>query len=187
MNEVLWFVNRAAGLVAIVLLSTSLILGVLTSGRAAPIGAPAFVRAALHRTISLVMVVAVGIHVVTSIVETYVNIGWLSLVVPFSSSYNRFWVGLGTIAFDLVALVIITSLLRDRIPTRWWKLVHLSAYALWPIALLHGIGTTTTDSGVVMVVSIVCALAVAASVSWRIGRVSGDAVQRQTVSAHGWR
>jgi methionine sulfoxide reductase heme-binding subunit len=187
MNELLWFVNRAAGLVAIVLLSSTLILGILTAGRAAPVAAPAFVRAALHRTISLVMVVAVAIHVLTSIVETYVNIGWLSLVVPFSSSYNRLWVGLGTVAFDLVGIVIITSLLRDKIPVRAWKLVHLSAYALWPIALLHGIGTSTTDGVTIMVISIVCALAVSGALIWRVGRGSTDATRRETAHTLSWR
>ena len=102
MNELLWSLSRATGMVAVVLLTATFVLGLLTTGRAAPIGAPAWVRASLHRTLSLILVVFLAVHVVTAVVETYVDIGWLSVVVPFSSAYDTFWVGLGTLAVDLL-------------------------------------------------------------------------------------
>ncbi|HEY5821387.1 MAG TPA: ferric reductase-like transmembrane domain-containing protein [Propionibacteriaceae bacterium] len=187
MNELLWFVSRAAGLVSVVLLSATVVLGLLTAGRAAPIAAPSSVRAALHRSISLVMVVGVAVHVVTAIAETYVDIGWLSLLIPFTSGYAPVWVGLGTIALDLLLIIVATSLLRDRIPTRTWRLVHWFAYAMWPIAVLHGVTTSTSDTTAVWVTSAVCAVGVVVAAVWRAGRQTVDARRRTTVDAIGWR
>lgn len=186
-NELLWFLSRAAGLVAAVLLSATMILGLLTAGRAAPIAAPAFVRAALHRSLSLIMVVAVTVHVITAITETYVDIGWLSLLLPFTSGYERLWVGLGTIAVDLMVIIVATSLLRERISARSWRLVHWSAYAMWPIAILHGITTSTNDNLAVWTVSLVCFVAVAAAAVWRAGRQTFDARRRALADATDWR
>jgi methionine sulfoxide reductase heme-binding subunit len=185
MNELLWFLDRAAGLVGLVLLSGTVVLGLLTAGRAAPGGRPGFVRAALHRSISLVAVVGIAVHVVTAIVETYVDIGWLSLLVPFTSGYDRFWIGLGTLALDLLVVLTVTSLLRDRIGARAWRLVHWSAYALWPLAMAHGLGASTSDELVVVLVAVVCLVAVGVAGAWRAGRETADARQRRrfTVAA----
>jgi sulfoxide reductase heme-binding subunit YedZ len=183
MNELLWFVDRAAGLVGLVLLSGTVVLGLLTAGRAAPTGRAGFVRAALHRSVSLVAVVGIAVHVVTAIVETSVDIGWVSLLVPFSSSYDRFWIGLGTLALDLLVIITVTSLLRDRIGVRAWRLVHRSAYALWPIAVAHGLGASTSDGLLVVVAAVACLVAVGSAGVWRAGRETADARQRRRFAA----
>ncbi len=187
MNELLWSLSRATGMVGVVLLTATFVLGLLTTGRAAPIGAPAWVRASLHRTLSLILVVFLAVHVVTAVVETYVDIGWLSVVVPFSSAYDTFWVGLGTLAVDLLLIVVITSWLRRRIPLRTWRYVHLMAYAMWPLALLHGLGTSTSDGSAMIVITCVCAAAGGGAMAWRFTRSVADARQRQLATARGWR
>lgn len=187
MNELLWFVSRGAALVGLVLLTATVVLGILNAGRArAKGGGPAFVRAALHRSISLVMVVGIAVHVVTAIAESYVDIGWLSLLVPFTSTYQRVWVGLGTLAFDLLLIIAGTSLLRNRIPTRAWRLVHWTAYAMWPIAFVHGVTTSTNDRVVAWVLSGCCFVAVVAAALWRAGRTSADARQRALADRLPW-
>ena len=187
MNEILWAVTRATALVSVVLLTAAFVLGVLASARAADSAARRTVIMTLHRTISLLMITFVAVHVITSIVETYVDIGWLSAVVPFTSAYDRGWIGLGTIALDLVLAVIITSLLRERIPRRWWRLVHLSSYAMWPIALLHGVGSVTTDSTLTYAILAVCALAGLIALGVRLAKLPADTRRRRTVTATGWR
>jgi sulfoxide reductase heme-binding subunit YedZ len=187
MNELLWYLSRASGLVGFVLLSGTLILGMLNAGRAATRVMPSFVRARLHRTVSLVMVVAVTVHVVTAVAETYVDIGWRSLLVPLSSSYDRVWVGLGTFAFDLLVVLAATSWLRSRIPQRWWRLVHWTAYAMWPVAAVHAIGTTTSDTTAVYAVTGACLSAVAGVAVWRFTRPSLDGQRRRAAAAMGWR
>jgi sulfoxide reductase heme-binding subunit YedZ len=186
MNELLWYLSRATALVGFALLSVTLILGMLNAGRASG-GAPSFVRASLHRTVSLVMVVAVAVHVLTAVAETYVDIGWLSLVAPFSSSYDRVWVGLGTVAFDLMIVLAATSWLRSRIPHRWWRLVHWTAYAMWPVAAVHAIGTTTSDATAVYAVTGSCLSAVVAVAIWRFARPNPDRQRRRDAATLGWR
>lgn len=187
MNELLWYLSRATGMVAVVLLTATFVLGLLTAGRAAPLGAPAWVRAGLHRTLSLVLVVFLAVHVITAVVETYVDIGWVAAVVPFTSAYDTFWVGLGTLAVDVLLAVVITSWLRRRLPVRTWRYVHLLAYAVWPLALLHGAGTSTSDGTAVIVITALCAAIGGAAIAWRATRVVADSRQRQLATARGWR
>ncbi len=116
MNELLWYVSRATGLVSLALLTAVLVLGVVTSGGARPHGERATVLMGLHRWLSLGMVAFLGVHVATAVAETYVSIDAISAVVPFTSSYQTLWVGLGTLAVDLLVAVTVTSWLRHRIP-----------------------------------------------------------------------
>ena len=87
--------------------------------------------------------VFVGLHVVTTVSDAFAPIGWLSVVVPFTSPYRRLWLGLGTISVDVLLAVTISSLLRQRINPRTWRALHWLAYASWPLAVVHGLGTGT--------------------------------------------
>src|SRR5207248_9285466 len=73
--------------------------------------------------------------------DGYVPIRWIDAVVPFTSQYKPLWLGLGAVAVDLLLAVIVTSLLRVRIGHRVWRAVHWMAYACWPVAVIHGLGT----------------------------------------------
>ena len=83
---------------------------------------------------------------------------------------SPFWLGLGAVALDLVLAVVVTSLLRLRIGLRQWRAVHLSAYALWPVALLHGVGIGGADTrlGWVLALYLACAVAVLVAVVRRL-------------------
>ena len=128
MNETLWYLSRATGVASIVLLTAVVVLGALVSGRRRPHGDQATVVMAVHRWISLGMVAFLLTHVATAIVETYVSIDWISAIVPFSSGYETLWVGLGTLAVDVLVAVVVTSWWRHRIPERAWRAVHYAAY-----------------------------------------------------------
>ena len=97
-------------------------------------------------------VVFLVIHVLTSILDTYVHIGWIAVFMPFSSPYGRFWVGLGTIALDLMMAVFISSLLRAHLRPGTWRGIHWLAYASWPVALAHtfGLGTDSREHWVIL-------------------------------------
>jgi predicted ferric reductase len=186
MNEVLWFTSRATGVASVVLLSAVVVLGTVTAGRRRPEGERATVVMALHRWIGLGTVVFLGLHVVTAVVETYVSLGWLSVLVPFTSGYERLWVGLGTLALDLLAAVVVTSLLRHRISERAWRGVHLAAWALWPVALVHGTALGTSEELVLRATTVACAVAGAAAVAWRLQATHHDKTRRALVRAQGW-
>ena len=166
----LWYTTRATGVVALVLLTISMVLGVLTSVRFARPKWPRFVTIGLHRNMSLLVVVFVVLHIVTTVTDPFASIHWSDVVVPFVSSYRPLWLGLGTVAFDLLVALTVTSLLRMRLSHRTWRLVHWSAYLCWPVAIVHGIGTgTDTPQAWVLAVTALCVAAVVAAVAWRLG------------------
>jgi sulfoxide reductase heme-binding subunit YedZ len=165
----MWYVTRATGVVSLVLLTASVVLGVTEAVRWASHRWPRFVTAGIHKNVSLTATAFIAVHIATAIVDGFAPIGWLDTVVPFHSAYRPIWLGLGTVAFDLLLAIAITSLLRQRIGHRAWRIVHWAAYACWPVALLHGLGTgsdTTTTS--FFTLELVCMAAVVLAVWWRI-------------------
>ena len=166
----LWYFTRATGGVALVLLTLSLVLGVLDVTRISSPRVPRFVVDGLHRSVSLLVVVFVGIHVLTAVLDSYAPIRLVDAVIPFGGSYRPLWVGLGAVAFDLLLALVVTSLLRARVGVRAWRALHWLAYACWPFALLHGLGTgSDVKPGWLLWLSIGCIVAVAIAV---IGRAA---------------
>ena len=165
----LWYATRATGVVALVLLTATVVLGVAGSARFATPRWPRVITAGLHRNLSLLAVAFVAAHVATTILDGYAPIGLVSVVVPFTSAYRTFWLSLGAIAVDLLLAVVITSLLRVRLGYRAWRAVHWLSYASWPIALWHGLGTGT-DSRLpwLLALDAACVTAVACATGWRL-------------------
>lgn len=140
-SQALWYLTRGSGIVALLLLTATTLLGVLTAGRWRSTRWPRFAVAGLHRNLTLLALVFIGLHVGTTIADGYAPIGVKDAFVPFASLYRPIWLGLGALAFDLLLAITITSLLRRHIGHRVWKLLHWSAYASWPLALAHGLGS----------------------------------------------
>jgi methionine sulfoxide reductase heme-binding subunit len=164
-----WYITRATGIVALVLLTSTMVLGLTTTTRARARNWPGFAQQELHRRISMISMIFLAIHVLTSILDTYVHIGWAAIVVPFTSPYSRFWVGIGTVALDLMVAVFISSLLRSRIKPAVWRGIHWLAYGCWPLALAHTFGVgTDTGEGWVMALGTVCIVSVLLALLWRL-------------------
>jgi sulfoxide reductase heme-binding subunit YedZ len=163
-----WYLSRGTGITSLVLLTLVVVLGVLTrSARPLP-GLPRFVTAGLHRNTSLLAVLFLAVHVVTAVLDPYALTGVLDVFLPFRGGYRPLWVGMGTLALDVLVALVVTSLLRHRIPDRLWRTVHGAAYACWPLALLHGLGSgTDAGTGWARAVALSCVLAVSAAVGWR--------------------
>ncbi|HEY3605478.1 MAG TPA: ferric reductase-like transmembrane domain-containing protein [Sporichthyaceae bacterium] len=169
MNAALWYTSRATGLASLVMLTGVLVLGALNSARFATRNWPRFTVADLHRNLSLITVAFLAVHIVTAILDPFAGIGWLSILVPFISTYYPFWLGLGAVALDLLLALLVSSLLRPRIKPQVWRAIHWAAYACWPIAVLHGWGIGGADSrqAWVLILTGVCVLAAALAVAWR--------------------
>ena len=168
-NSWLWYATRATGVIALILLTGSLVLGIIVRVRAASRWWPRLVTLGVHRNLSLLVLAFLGLHILTAVVDTYAPVGWLAVVVPFASSYRPVWLGFGTVAFDLLIAVTITSLLRERINARLWRLVHWAAYACWPSAVIHSLGTgSDTKQPFVLGVTVACVAAVLLAGVWRL-------------------
>jgi methionine sulfoxide reductase heme-binding subunit len=165
----LWYATRATGLVTLLLLTASVLLGVLTAGRFASGGWPRFLTLGLHRNISLLVGVFLALHVGTTVIDTFVSIPLTAAFIPFVSSYKTFWLGLGAVALDLLIALVATSLVRNRLGLRAWRGVHWAAYVCWPVALAHGLGIGTDRSTIwVFTLTVACVAAVAAAATWRV-------------------
>ena len=165
----LWYATRATGLVTLLLLTASMLLGIITAGRFASEKWPRFVTVGLHRNVTLLVLAFLAVHVGTTVLDTYTSIPATAAVVPFASSYKTPWLGLGAVAVDLLLAVLVTSLLRGRLGFRVWRGLHWLAYACWPVALIHGLGTGTDRRTLwVFAAAIGCACAVAAAATWRL-------------------
>lgn len=180
----LWFLSRGSGVVVLVLLTVVVVLGVVTRRGTGARGLT-FVAGAVHRNASLLAVALLAVHVGTAVLDPYAPIRWLDAVVPFGSAYRPLWLGLGALALDLLVALVLTSLLRQRLGLRRWRLVHWTAYLAWPVAVVHGAGTgsdaTTWWS---LALTAACAVAVAMAVVLRI-RLAGDRLRVHGVAVRG--
>ncbi|MEA2427668.1 MAG: methionine sulfoxide reductase heme-binding subunit [Thermoleophilaceae bacterium] len=171
----LWYFTRASGAASLVLLTATLVLGVVDVGRWTSPRFPRFVTDALHRTVSLLVVVFVALHVLTAVLDTFAPVRLADAVLPFGSAYRPLWLGLGAMAFDLLLALVVTSLLRARLGMRTWRVVHWTAYACWPLALVHGLGSgSDVRSGWMLWLSIGCAGVVALAVLVRAGAAASE-------------
>jgi DMSO/TMAO reductase YedYZ heme-binding membrane subunit len=165
----LWYLARGSGIAALIVLTLSMVLGLVTSVRWTTPRWPRFVVELLHRNASLVAFGLVAIHVATVVIDGFAPIGWIDAVIPFLSPYRPVWLGIGAVASDLLVAILVTSLLRHRIGHRTWRWVHWFAYLCWPLVVVHGLATgSDTKVGFVLVLTVGCIAAVILAICWRL-------------------
>jgi methionine sulfoxide reductase heme-binding subunit len=180
----LWYTTRSAGFVLLVLLTASLILGILINGRWSLAGVPRFVPNHLHRNLSLLAVVFLVLHILTSIIDSFAHLGLKDALIPFASSYRPIWLGLGVLGAELFMAVVITSLVRGAMGYGVWQVIHWTAYLSWPMAVLHGLGTgSDTKAWWALAINAVCVGAVFLALAWRIAALSPRSTWRVGVFA----
>jgi methionine sulfoxide reductase heme-binding subunit len=169
-----WYLTRATGVVALLLLSASVVLGLVGSvGVSKGPRWPRFATDSLHRDVSLLVIVVLVLHVLSTVLDGFAPINLLAAVVPFTSAYRPLWLGLGAVSFDLILALALTSLVRRRLGYRTWRAIHWLAYASWPIAVLHGLGTgSDSRQAWALGVTFGCVAVVAGTVVWRIIRAT---------------
>jgi methionine sulfoxide reductase heme-binding subunit len=175
-DQLLWFTTRGAGIVSLLFLTGVVYLGILVSLRWQTRAWPRFATTGFHRYLSLLAVVFLGVHIVTAVIDPFTSLGPLAALIPFSSSYRTLWLGLGVLALDLGAAVLVTSLLKNRMSRRTWRAVHWLAYGAWPLALLHGVGTGTDATAPWMVaINLACLAVVGAAMLVRVMKAPSGA------------
>ncbi|WP_213450582.1 ferric reductase-like transmembrane domain-containing protein [Rhizomonospora bruguierae] len=179
-GPILWYAARSTGIVSLLLLTGTVLLGVLGPLRVGSPAWPRFALAGLHRNISLLTLAVLGVHAATVVVDSYVPFRPVDAFVPFLGAYQPLWTGLGVAAFDVLIALVVTSLLRQRINLRLWRSLHWLAYLCWPLSLIHALGGGTDAAGSwPLLLGVLCALAVLAAVIWRIAarrRLAGRVV-----------
>jgi methionine sulfoxide reductase heme-binding subunit len=180
-----WYLTRASGTVSLILLTIAIVIGILAVGRVHSQRWPRFVIDGVHRSSSLLAVVFLALHVATAVLDSFAPISLLDAVVPFAGSYRPIWLGLGAASFDLLLAVTVTSLLRRRLGHRLWRWVHWLAYGVWPIAVVHALGTgSDVQLSWLQLTCVSCGIAVTAASLWRIA-IGWPAHRRIRVGALG--
>ena len=169
LTSALWAFGRGTGVVALVLFTVSVVLGILArSGRSLP-GIGQFGASDLHRTAALTGTALIAAHVGSLLFDPFAQLRVVDLALPFLAAYRPLWLGLGTVAIDLLAVITVVSLLRHRVGPRVFRIVHWATYVLWPVALVHALGSGT-DAATTWFrgIAVVCCAAVLGAVAWRL-------------------
>jgi sulfoxide reductase heme-binding subunit YedZ len=181
-STALWYASRATGVVALLLLTAVMLLGLLVTRQGRLPGLPRFAVSGLHRNLSLLAAAFVAVHVLSAVTDGYVKIPVTSAVVPLASPYERFWLGLGAVSFDLMLAAVVTSLLRRRLSRKAWRAVHLTAYGSWPVAWVHSVFSSgDLRFGPLLGLAIACAIAVAGATLWRVSAAARDVPRAERV------
>ena len=145
-DPVLWYIDRGAGLVALLLLTMAAVLGIVSVVRVHSPRWPRFALANLHRNLALLALVFGVVHVVTAVIDSFAPIRVVDAFIPFAAAYKPFWLALGTIGADLMLAVLITTALRRRIGFQAWRSVHLLSYGVWATSVVHAVGMPSGPS-----------------------------------------
>jgi methionine sulfoxide reductase heme-binding subunit len=177
-TQLLWFTARGSGIVSLILFSVVACLGLMTVARAQMTWWPRFLTVEVHRSLALLSVAFLAVHILAAVLDPFTHLGLLAAVLPLASSYRPVQVGLGVISLYLATAIIITSLLRDRIGHTTWRFIHWSAYAAWPLAVLHSI-TAGSDGTApwMLAVTGLCVFAVGVALFYRLQ--AGDTNRRR--------
>jgi sulfoxide reductase heme-binding subunit YedZ len=169
-SPIAWYAARAGGVVAYVLLTTVVLLGLTMSSRRRVERWPRIALEDVHRFAGLATGTFVAIHIASIAIDAYLPFSLQSLVVPFISSYRPAWVGIGIVAAELMAALAITNRLRDRkLSYATWRKLHYGSFAVWGGATIHGLGSGTDRSSAWLVaIEVAAAGSVLGMLAWRI-------------------
>jgi methionine sulfoxide reductase heme-binding subunit len=141
-----WILARASGLTAYLLLTMSVLAGLVVKSR--PFGRALKAASATdtHRFLSLLALGAVALHGLALMLDSTIRIRLGALLVPGLSPYRPLWTGLGVVAAELAALIVVSFPLRKRIGARAWRRLHWATYAVFATATVHGLAAGTDTS-----------------------------------------
>ena len=154
LGTVTWYLTRASGVVAYVLLTTSVVFGLVLSTRlhGARPSRPWVLD--VHRMIGGLAVVFTGAHLASLLLDSYVSFDIVDVLLPFASGWNPLAVAAGVIAVWMLAAVELTSLARSRISNQVWRRVHLLSFGAFVLASLHFAAAGTDAASPVAIVGL---------------------------------
>jgi len=170
--NVAWYVARAGGLVSFGLLTLAVLAGVLLAGRARFADWPRFAVEDVHRFLGLLAGTFLGVHVLGLLADGYLGLPLSALLVPGLSSYRPLATALGVVGAELLLALAVTNRLRGRLAYTTWRRLHMLNFAVWILALAHGITAgTDSDTSWAITVYLLASGSVAGACVWRLLRV----------------
>jgi sulfoxide reductase heme-binding subunit YedZ len=172
-TQILWFATRGAGIVSLLLFSAVACLGLLSVARTQSAWWPRFLTVELHRTLALLSVAFLAVHIATAVFDPFTHLGIAAALVPLASAYRPLPVAFGVVSTYLVAAVVVTSLLRDRLGHRTWRAIHWTSYASWPLAVEHTL-TAGSDAFSPWLLAVTAACVIAVGLALLVRGISGE-------------
>jgi methionine sulfoxide reductase heme-binding subunit len=167
-----WYAARAGGVVAYVLLSAVVVLGLALAGKERFRNWPRFAVEDVHRFGGILVGCFVSLHVLTIAIDSQAHVSIVQALVPFSSGYRPLWTGLGTVAAEILLALALANRYRKRLSYRLWRRLHYLNFAVWLAATWHGVGAGTDGGAAWLLAIYLCAIgAVSALIVRRVLRV----------------
>jgi sulfoxide reductase heme-binding subunit YedZ len=141
-----WYVERAGGILAFVLLTGSVALGLLLSNKSSLRRWPRFALEDVHRFVGLLAGAFIAIHVGALLVDNYMPFSLENVLVPGTDPYRPLAVAGGVIAAELLAALALANRYRKSLSYRFWRRTHYLNFAVWILAFVHGL-FAGTDTG----------------------------------------
>jgi DMSO/TMAO reductase YedYZ heme-binding membrane subunit len=164
----IWYIARAGGVVAYVLLTFTVCIGIGLAGRARVPGFPRFTVNELHRFAGILTGTFIAIHVGAILLDGYVHFSVPQVLIPLTSSYRTVGVAFGIVAAELLIALAVTNRLRRVLPRRIWRGAHYLNFVVWGSATIHGIVAGTDNATIWLLATYVAAIAtVGGLVCWR--------------------
>lgn len=175
MNDAVWYLMRGSGVTALLLLTGVVVLGILTSRKTSLPTLPRFATMSLHRSISMLALVFLVLHVITAVADPYAQVRLLDSAVPFLGTWRALMLGLGTLSLDILVALMVSSLLMRQISRRVWRTIHWFGYASWPLAFVHSLGTGS-DTGTLWLRALAVAMfaTICAALAYRLAPEDGQ-------------
>jgi methionine sulfoxide reductase heme-binding subunit len=193
-QHVWWLASRASGVVALGLVTISVLLGLMMAGKLSRRPGVGRVLSAIHEQTAVTGLVAIAVHGLTLLGDPWLNPGPAGIAIPFTMAYKAFWVGLGITGGWLAALLGLSFYARRRIGPRLWRRAHKATIVVYILGVAHTLGAGTDASSpwlfwpVVATIPIVAGLFVARVVQGiRRGRARGRtaAARREALESGG--
>ena len=140
-----WYAARAGGMLAYLLLTASVAVGLLMSGRARLQRWPRFALEDVHRFLGILAGTFIVVHGGSLLLDHVVPFSLGRLLVPGAAAYRPVWVAFGVVAAELLAALALTNHYRKSLPNGLWRRLHMLNLAVWALALVHGL-TAGTDA-----------------------------------------
>jgi len=143
-----WLASRASGLVAFALITVSVGIGLAMAGKVMrrPGLSKKLIR--IHEHTALAGLIAIAVHAVTLLGDSWLNPGIAGVAVPFAMGYKTLFTGLGVLGGYLAALLGLSFYVRRRIGTKLWRKAHRATVVVYVLGLVHALGAGTDATAV---------------------------------------
>ena len=145
-----WFLSRGTGVAGYLLITASMIYGLLITTKTGTATVPVPVSFGMHEYVSWLGLVFAAVHAFVLLFDGYIHYSILSILLPFNSAYRTAWVGIGQISFYALALLSASFYAKKRLGHRAWQIIHYASFLVFILVTLHGIFSGTDSNTTAM-------------------------------------